>query len=64
MDLTEEGEAEVAKFKSALRKMYKRQARIVLELSKSTLSLICREKHQYFLREITDSSIFRSRHYS
>ena len=30
MDLTEEGEAEVAKFKSALRKMYKRQARLVL----------------------------------
>ena len=34
MDLTEEGEAEVAKFKSALRKMYKRQAGLVLELSK------------------------------
>ena len=48
MDLTEEGEAEVAKFKSALRKMYKRQARLVLSFSNQLLFQIAGKSTSIF----------------
>ena len=52
MDLTEEGEAEVAKFKSALRKMYKRQASLVLSFPNQLLFQIAGKSTSIFWEKL------------